>query len=392
MKFALTLFLFLNTFAFAMDVGDGSDGSCDVLGTATTQITAAKKYYQCTTLNINGNLSSFKGGQPGAGGVPLFIKVLGSVTISSGTTLDLSGANGIAGSATAASGGSAGTGGSAGGSSLVGANGLNGNGSGGGIGGSNVISNPAGTTSYGGGGGGGSYKTKSATVAVDGFNSAGAAPGSGGANGNNFLLSESQFDTSFVGGSGGAAGGGAFTTALVSGSSGGGGGGAIRIVAGGNVQIDGTIISNGGNGGGVGAPTPTPSSGGGGGASGGAIWFQAAGTLTVSATGVISAIGGVGGTNDFSISGGNGGNGGIRLDSGNGTITNLGSITPAPYSTTFVPTISSATSASRQYASSISCAKVSIEDDQNKNLLLNFLFGLIISGTGYLVFSRNKKV
>ncbi len=394
MKFLLTLFLFTNSLAFAMDVGDGSDGSCDVAGTATTQITAAKKYYQCTTLNINGNLISFKGGQPGAGGVPLFIKVLGSVTISSGFSIDLSGVNGVDGDAinSLKTGGSAGAGGSAGGNSPgTNANGLSGNGTGGGGAGLLVTPTAPATSSYGGGGGGGSYQTQSATVAADGDNGVGSVINTHGINGAIFG-SESTFDSSFIGGTGGGAGGAGINAGIpTTGSSGGGGGGAIRIVAGGNIQVDGSIISTGGNGGGI---VTTASSGGGGGASGGAIWLQSAGTLTVSATGTITALGGAGGINASGLSGlgGGGGNGRIRLDSGSGTITNLGTVNPTPYSTSFSPTIASSTQASRQYASSISCAKVSLEHDQNNNFLINFIFGLIISTTGYLIFSRNKKV
>src|SRR4051812_6059022 len=110
MKFMLALFLFcLNQSAFATDVGDGSDGTCDVTGAATTQITTARRSYQCTTLNINGALTSFSG----IGGAALVIKVQGNVTIN--FNIDVSGADGNVGSITPPIlGGNGGAGGSAG--------------------------------------------------------------------------------------------------------------------------------------------------------------------------------------------------------------------------------------------------------------------------------------
>lgn len=378
---------------FAIDVGDGSDGTCDVTGAATTQITSAKKNYQCTTLDLNGNLNDFKGGNVGGGGAPLVIKVQNNVTVSVGVTIDLSGASGIDGDNSAHAGGDAGAGGGAGGNSQLGLDGLNGNGSGAGILGKFVVDNPGGTSSYGGGGGGGSYKTKSATEPDNGSDSIGIAPLTKGTNGNNFLASESQFDSSFQGGSGGAAGGGgAISGTPVSGSSGGGGGGALRIISGGNIVIDGSLIADGGAGGGT---VATASSGGGGGASGGAIWLQAFGTLTVSATGTITALGGAGGTNDFASGfGGSGGNGGIRLDDADGVITNLGIVSPAPYSTNFSPTaITSGNSAiSRQYSSAIACGRVILEDDVPINNLINLFLGMMIASGIYFLLSKKENI
>ncbi|MGZ3806720.1 MAG: hypothetical protein ACXVCE_01440, partial [Bacteriovorax sp.] len=168
----------------------------------------------------------------------------------------------------------------------------------------------------------------------------------------------------------------------------GGGGGAVRIIAGGNITVDGSIVSKGGDGGGAGTEA---SSGGGGGASGGAIWLQAAGTLTISNTGLITAIGGTNGTNatTFLGSGGAGGDGRIRLDSGSGAITNLGgTLTPAPYSSSFSPTINPLVS--RQYMSTISCARV--KDEIDLHIFINVFLGIIMACLGHLVVSRRGKV
>src|SRR4051812_15256295 len=129
--FILFLLVFLSrNMALAEDVGDGSDGTCDVTGAATTQIAAPQKTYQCTTLTLNGNLNDFKGGQAGADGAPLIIKVQGNVIVTAGVTIDLSGDVGVDGDGSAHAGGSAGAGGGAGGNSQLGLDGLNGNGSG----------------------------------------------------------------------------------------------------------------------------------------------------------------------------------------------------------------------------------------------------------------------
>lgn len=386
----LALFLLSSTSAFAIDTGNGSDGAC-----TNASFVVAKRSYQCTTLTINASLNIFKA----VGGAQVVIKVQGDVNITAAGTIDLSGANGSAGDLVGSvAGGLGGAGGSAGGNSGdatigISMDGSNGNGSGAGVGGKFV--NAVGGTSYGGGGGGGSFKDVSATLASNGDDGVASKVNTAGANGSTYFP-EANFDTSFAGGSGGAAGGGGVDVATPhSGSSGGGGGGAIRIVSGGNILIDGSIISKGGNGGGTAGITV--SSGGGGGASGGGIWLQAAGTLTVSAGAVITALPGVHGdnlSNGFSGIGGDGGNGRIRLDSGNGVITNAGTINPAPYSTSFTPTpISSGTTAiSRQYSSAVSCARVSLEHDQSKNIMLNILVGILIASLGHLIVSRSGKV
>lgn len=378
MKFMLILFLFPLSSAFCIDTGDGSDGACK----ATTHfLVASKRNYNCTTLDIDGPLNLFKG----AAGDPVVIKVLGSATIS--FPIDLSGNAGDDGNASAGvAGGSSGAGGYAGGNSTL-ANGVNGGGPGGGVAGKFVA--PADPASYGGGGGGGSYKTQAATQPVAGFNS-GGDPSSAGSNPLAIISNEDAFDSAFIGGQGGAAGGGGFDGTASCGSSGGGGGGALRIVAGGDIILDAAIISNGGNGGGF--TGPGISGGGGGGGSGGAVWFQAAGELSITLNGSISAVGGLKGTNLFTIAGGDGGDGGIRLDDGDGNITidPLATITPSHLSRAFTPTV--ATSLPRQYNSSVSCARIAIDDDQMKNSLLNILIGMMITSLSYLFVSRKGKI
>lgn len=381
MKSLFILFLFsASPFALAIDTGDGSDGAC-----TEASFLVGKRSYQCSSLTISGNVNLFKG----QGGSAIEIKVQNDVTIAAGVTVDIGGNNGLDGTTAAVNGGSGGPGGGSGGNSRLGLDGLAGSGSGAGTAGKFVAN--SGVRSYGGGGGGASYKTVAVATATDGDDGGGGGtvPGTAGANGAIFG-SEAAFDTSFTGGSGGAAGGGADNGGtIVSGSSGGGGGGALRIVAGGNILIDGQIISTGGNGGGA---AGTTSSGGGGAGSGGAIWLQAAGTLTVSASGTLSALGGNGGTNDSGVNtgdGGGGGNGRIRLDDADGIITNNGAITPAPYSASFSPTASgTSTVSTRQYSSSISCARVS--DEFTHHHLINLVLGFLIAGSLHLLSSRKK--
>lgn len=391
MKILLILLVFISQKSFAVDTGDGSDGTCDITGAATTQITAARKTYQCTTLTLDGNLSVFNGAGAGAGGSALIIKVQNDVILNAGVSLDLSGAPGVDGDNINANkpGGNGGAGGSAGGaSSGISVDGTNGAGAGGGIGGKNVNPNPGG--SFGGGGGGGAYKTRIALEPQDGDDSNGAVLTTAGVNGTVYG-NEASFETSFTGGSGGAAGGAADDTFTpFTGSSGGGGGGAVHIISGGDITIDGTILVNGGNGGGI---VTTSNSGGGGGGSGGAIWLQAAGTLTISATGTLSATGGNMGINNFTGFGGDGGLGRIRLDDGDGVITNNGTVTPAAYTATFTPTTATSGTtgvSARQYSSSISCARAEL-DHPVLPFLLSLLLGLGLSKT-LLIFISKKRI
>ncbi len=385
MRLVLTLFLFsLSSFAvLATDVGDGSDGAC-----TAASFLVGKRSYQCTTLILNAPVNVFKG----AGGAGVVIKVQGFVNINGGGSIDVSGNNGADGSIGAiAAGGTGGPGGFSGGSSTV-TNGANGSGAGAGIGG-NFSALGGGAISVGAGGGGGTYKVVSAVTALDGDSNGSST--TAGANGATYGA-EANFDTSFLGGSGGGAGGTGIDGATPDtwfGSGGGGGGGTLRIVSGGDITIDGSLISNGGNGGGAGTEI---SSGGGGGASGGAIWLQSQSILTVNGT--INAIGGTKGTNVQGFVGVGGGDidahGRIRLDDADGVISGTGIVTPAPYSTTFTPTsITSGTSAvSRQYASSITCARVVMDENQLKNFVGNFCVGILLVSFGVIVFARANRI
>lgn len=385
MKLLLVAMLFSSSSAFAIDTGDGSDGTC-----IDATFLLAKRTYQCTSLSISAPVVLFKA----AGGAKLVIKVQDDITITAAGSIDLSGGNGEDGDSSNHNGGIAGAGGGAGGNSVVGADGLSGSGAGSSFGtGGLFVTDAAG--SYGGGGGGGSFRTVAAGVPEDGFDGGGLVV-SKGANGNTYLTTGSQFDTIFTGGSGGAAGGGGTNLgAPLSGSSGGGGGGALRLVAGGNITIDGSILANGGNGGGSG----TQFSGGGGGGSGGAIWIQAVGNLTVSGT--ITAIGGNGGDTDYgtgagSAHGGDGGKGAIRLDDRDGVVVPTGTVDAGFFQGTFVPTTTSTESnpiANRQYTSGVSCASVALDDNKGPfNNLMNFVVGLAIAVLAHFTVSRKSKV
>ena len=74
----------LSFLSYAYDVGDGSDGTCDLAGGATTQITSARKSYQCTSLSLSQSSNIFRGDNAGAGGSIIQIKVQGNVTVSAG--------------------------------------------------------------------------------------------------------------------------------------------------------------------------------------------------------------------------------------------------------------------------------------------------------------------
>ncbi|MBC7539141.1 MAG: hypothetical protein H7281_09985 [Bacteriovorax sp.] len=385
MKFMLTLFIFSFSNAFAIDVGNGSDGACV---DATFFIVPSKRNYQCTTLTINTNLTNFKG----SGGSALVIKVQTDVTITALGTIDMRGNNGGNGTTVGiATGGAAGAGGFAGGSSTA-TDGVDGIGNGVATPATRGLFAPGGAAnSIGSGGGGGSYQSVGA-VALDGNDGASGIilAGTNGATYGNEL----NFDTSFLGGSGGAAGGSGFENTGPPqwfGSAGGGGGGAIRIIAGGFIHVDGSIISNGGNGGGDGTQI---SSGGGGGGSGGAIWLQAAGDIINN--GAITAIGGAAGTNTsvgFEGDGGVGGVGRIRLDDADGIINPAGINPPALHNTIFAPTaISSSSALSRQYASAIACGRVSIEHELPFNNIINLIIGMMITSMIYFSLSRKGKI
>lgn len=373
--------------ANASDFGDGTDGDCTVSGAGgTTPITTAKTTYQCTSLTIDANLTAFNGAtRPPGVTAPLIIKVQNDVTFSAGTLVDLSGADGIPGDIVAEKdGGLGGAGGSAGGNSRFANHGLDGVGAGKGIAGKYI---PV-LNSYGGGGGGGAYGTRIATepnVGLDAITPGSATElASAGTNGTVPPgINEANFESIFTGGFGGAAGGAGDNNGTpVSGSSGGGGGGAIRIIAGGNISVDGEIRVNGGNGGGGGA---IPFAGGGGAGSGGAIWLQSAENLTIN--GILSVAGGALGIGDISPTsdGGAGGLGRIRLDDGDGVI--AGTVPPIAYTSKFVPTVVIEPITVRQYNSSVSCARVAL--DSKQSFLINLLLGMGIA-LGFGLIGKRK--
>lgn len=396
MNCVLVLFLlvFASSQSYAIDVGDGSDGTCDTAGSANRTLNSSKRTYQCTSLTINSNSTVFKG----IGGSAVIIKVTGDVTIDSGATLDLSGASGTEGNATGPSiaGGLGGAGGFAGGNG-TGSHGNNGSGQGAGLKGFHVAATI--TKSFGGGGGGASYKNVSSTTPTNGSpdnGSSPSSPSSAGSNGSTYG-NESSFDIGlFVGGSGGASGGagddGGSNTYY--GSSGGGGGGAVIIIAGGKIDINGTIKTNGGNGGGTAGAI---GNGGGGAGSGGSIWLMANGNISLYGNGSIFSNGGTGGINstsglgDYGV-GGNGGDGRIRLDDQDGVIDNFGtgSISPSAYSTTFKSTALTSSFTTNEFKSAVSCGRVSLENKYN--FILNFVFAFSIVGFFASLSRRNKHI
>ena len=394
MKLLFILFIFSQS-VYALDTGNGSDGACNVTGGMDTQITSSRFTYQCKSLDIDADLNQFNGYNSGAAGNPLIIKVQGDVVIYNGVTIDLSGADGLAGDYTAFKiGGASGAGGSKGGDAPgFGLHGLDGSGDGAGRGGKYVT--PFGTSSQGGGGGGGSYKTKAIDKGIDGDNAGiTPSPGTGGVNGEVYG-DEANFESVFSGGSGGAAGGAGINNNVpLNGSSGGGGGGAIHIIAGGNIDVNGWIKSRGGIGGGL---NTTEFAGGGGAGSGGAIWLQAAGNIIVTSSGKITALGGAKGNNANGHYGGDGGIGRDRLDDSDGVIEINGSavINPSAYTTSLASTsISTGTNAiTRQYASGVSCASVTLDEPQKTyNNLLNLIFGISVVSLAYLILSKKSRV
>jgi hypothetical protein len=102
-----------------------------------------------------------------------------------------------------------------------------------------------------------------------------------------------------------------------SGGAGGMGGGVLRLVASGNIAIDGQVTANGV----AGSNSTAPNYGGGGGGSGGGILLAASGTVEVS--GSVSATGGGGGTGNYA--GGKGSDGLVKILAG-GTRTVTGTI------------------------------------------------------------------
>ena len=344
MKLIPFLFIILSQNAFAyFDTGTGADGAC----TQATLI-AGTRTYNCTTLNIGAANSVFNA----VGGAAVVIKVQGAVTISN--TLSANGGVGANADGTGSlAGGLAGAGGSNGGAyGALDTDGQNGNGTGGGVKGIYVNDVSNAFDVYGGGGG--SYSTQGGTLALNGDINGTSQAGTKGAQGPTWG-NETNFESSFIGGSGGASGGGGETTGgvKVSGSTGGGGGGAIHIIAGGDITISGSVVANGGNGGGDGASVES----GGGAGSGGAIWLQSEGNIIIS--GSLTATGGTGGANgSFGTSGegGSGGSGRIRLDDIDGVITGGGTVSPSAQVNSLATIIARNSSSSVELSSDISCA------------------------------------
>lgn len=280
----------------SLDIGDGSDGACNLSGTITSAT------FNCTTLTIAAPLII------NSGTSPLILKVQGAVNISSSITLTpVNGNNSVGGSASTIAGAIAimngANGGKYNGGTFLGEAGEETQtGCGGGAG----IGDDTGGTKGSGGGAGGSHGTTGAAGIA-------GTDGVGGLAGN---INTVNLSTSLVGGSGGGASGKAISGFVSeAGASGGAGGGAIRITSGSllNITAGGSITANGGAGG-----NGNSQSGGGGGGSAGSINLQSENLITVA--GSLTLTGGSGGTG--AGGGGNGGSGGvgrIRFDTINGS-------------------------------------------------------------------------
>lgn len=348
----------------ALDTGTGGLGACtEAIFAQNTRV------YNCASLTVN-NSSVFNNvTTPGSS---VIIKVQGTVTING--TFSLNGANGTE---LTTLGGNPGAGGSKGGDAQTNGPGFDGLGSGGGKGGLRVFDGSS--NSIGGGGGGGGHNSISlATDGTDGDLGGATSPASKGLKGSS-SQSESQFENSFVGGSGGGAGGAGFTNPTnVSGATGGGGGGALRIMAGGDITINGTLEAKGGNGGSDGG---TIASGGGG--SGGSIWLQTNGNITGSGT--INTSGGTGGVGLGAGDGGNGAKGRIRLDDSDGIVTTLTTDPTAQINDIDVILTTSSSQNQEVYRSDITCSLLPI--DLNKKDYYAFTLSLFM-GLSFILFSK----
>lgn len=369
---AFILFLSINSLAF--DVGNGSDGPCNLSGALDTNI---KSVFNCTSLTINAPLNI-------SGNSKLLVKVSGAVSISSNISLD--GSIGTNGSNGISTGGVGGPGAFSGGSCLVntscngskGGDGSDGGHGGKGLGGQNGASGIGGNS---GGGGGGGARYGDFIMPTNGLNSENdlATPVLGGSAGTTSYGHESGFTFFIVGGSGGGAGGsGDQGGTIFSGGAGGGGGGILQIQSSGDIVIEATstISSNGGNGG-TGDNAQNVSAGGGGG-SGGAIFLRSKSEIINNGT--LSALGGTGGVGNFvanaaNNNGGNGGSGRIRLDDFDGVITGTGLVNPPAYVTT------SATP-HEIFESDIKCGAIPFKNksDYFYALLFSFFLFLVING------------
>ncbi len=164
---------------------------------------------------------------------------------------------------------------------------------------------------------------------------AGLAAGGGGGSIGMAATADFGMATTFAPGSGGGGGSASYGTGLSAAEGGGGGGGgAVRLSSPTRITVSGTIRVDGGRGGNGSDGNTTcalyDGGAGGGGGSGGAIYL-ASPSVSVTATGVLSAAGGVGGARGANVSGGDGGAGGlgrIRLSVSSATCTLSGTFSP----------------------------------------------------------------
>lgn len=373
MKFiSFSLYLLSLPILASLDTGSGILGNC-----TEATLNANTRNYECTTLTITANNSTFSSVL--TSGSVVTIKVQGDVVINNGVTWSLNGESPIHPTLI---GGKSGAGGFSGGNAASDAEGTNGLGPGAGAKGLYTVLD---SYNIGGGGGGASYASLGEN-GENGENQNGVITGTLGAKGVVYG-DENNFSSNFQGGSGGGAGSGGNAGGAKIGGAGGGGAGALHLIIGGDITINGTISLNGGNG--ALSSTQAESSGGGGG-SGGAIWIQSLGNII--GTGTISALGGNGGKSVSPTDngeGGNGGNGRIRFDDQDG-IVNLGTVTPTPV----VKNINSVISSNaRQYTSEISTCASMLDESDSSLFNLNFAFDLLI-GFSLLIWisKRNKKI
>ncbi len=228
----------------------------------------------------------------------------------------------------------------------------------------------SGSNEAGGGGGGGHHNSiypptagGSPTVGSNGQAGAAATTSYG---------DEAFFDFVIYGGAGGAKGQTGITDLFAQrlGGNGGAGGGVIRIIAGGDIVVDGSIIANGGNGQSDDVSSVAPLLGGaGGGGAGGAIYLQSKGDITIN--GNITALGGSGGIGtDGGGNGGNGAKGRIRLDDYDGMIENSGTIDPPPYT--------KGVNSDNVYQGALTCGTTTDDSQGPLSFLLGILFLCIL--------------
>lgn len=360
---------------FGLDTGTGADDAdCAADLNGGTVDTSTKSEYNCTTITINASPTI-------SGTNALIIRATGAVIINADITMGTASIDGGDGAGGASTAGVAGPGGSNGGACATAdcvAN-HDGLGTGKGLGGSNAADNAFGN-SGGGGGGGGSY----GTAGVNGSDGSDdlASTYSGGNAGATYG-DETNFETSFPGGSGGGAAGTSVNyppNSSVSGGAGGGGGGAFRIVAGGDITIATgvTISADGGDGG---NDDGTDGAGGGGG-SGGSVWLQSEGDLILSGTASVTALGGTGGASKkLGGAGGDGGKGRIRFDDSDGAVSFTGTVDPTPVIQVASVSSSGSTSSSNiiEYSSDITCQSQLDPEQVPISSFLQIIFSMFVS-------------